>query len=295
MEMGNVTFDEYRIEDENIKYVKTSSDTGYFSGDIILKNTGSYIFLQNAVDEEDYVASCVQSLVEKDDTLKEHIKAVAVIVRTFVYNLLKSGIYILPDSLPQWHYRGYGNISDVVKNAVKETKGEILTYLGYPVFTSLTYCTGGFTVPYEEIFFDSLDYSVAVEDTFSLDCPYYQWETKIDKKLVCYKLNLKTIDSVKVLNKTIHLIPDTVAFYGDKEVKIRGIVLYQTFHPALLSPLFDLTVNGDSIYFKGHGKGILVGLPLWSSRKMAKSGKNYREILQYFYPATDILKVETSR
>lgn len=297
MNMGNVVFDEYRIEDENLKFLKTASDTGYFSGDIILKSAGEYIFIQNAVDEEDYVTSCVQSLIEENDTLKEHIKALSVIVRTYLYHLIANNMYILPDSLPQWVYKGQGAVNHYVKNAVKETKGEILTYLGNPIFTSLTYCTGGYTIPYEEIYNDSLDYSVAVVDSFSASCPQFKWIIKTSTRILCNKLNIKYIDSVIVKNKTLHLLPDTIVFFGDKVTAIRGPILYQALSPLLLSPLFDITLEGDSILFEGQGKGLLVGLPIWSSREMAKRGFTYKEILEYFYPAADLVKItnNTSR
>lgn len=294
MDMGNVAFDEYRIEDSNLKFLKTASDTGYFSGDIILKSTGNHIFIQNAVDEEDYVTSCVQSLMEENDTLKEHIKALAVIVRTYIYHLIANNIYILPDSLPQWVYKGQGAINQYVKEAVKETKGEILTYLGSPIYTSLTYCTGGYTIPYEEVYYDSLDYSAAVVDSFSTNCPQFKWIRKISVNIMCNKLNLSYIDSIIVKNKTVHLLPDTVVFYGNKEVVIRGPLIYQALNPLLPSPLFDITLEGDSIIFEGYGKGLLVGLPIWSSREMAKKGLNYREILSYFYPAADLTTITSS-
>lgn len=293
MEMGNVTFETYRIEDGIPKFIKTEYDTGYFSGDIILNNLGTYIFIQNVVDEEDYVASCVQNLLEKDDTLKEHVKALSVAVRTYIYHLLANRIFIIPDSLPQWQYRGIGYLDRIVQEAVKETKGEILTYLGYPIYSHVTYCTGGYTVPYEEIYFDSLEYSVVVEDPFSSSSPYYRWTKKLSTTLLCEKLGLQRIDSVKVQNRTVHLIPDTIVFFGNKALKTRGVILYRALAPALPSPLFDIAQNNDTLIFNGQGKGLLVGLPVWSSRVMAESGKTYRDILKYFYPVTEILKIDS--
>jgi len=295
MEMGGIALNEYRLEDPYLKFVKTPTDTGYYAGDIILKNVGGYIFLQNAVDEEDYVASCVQSLLEPEDTLKEHIKALAVAIRTYTYYLLANNIYILPDSLPFWQYKGLGRVTPLVKEAVKETRGEILTYLGRPIHALVTHSTGGYTVPYEEIFNDTLDYSVAVEDSFAHLSPYYTWEVDLPASFIVQKLNIGKLDSLKVANFTPHLIPDSIIFYGDKVEIVKGTTLYQSLSPLLPSPLFTLTLEKDTLRFSGKGKGTLMGLPITSSREMAKRGKSYTETLSYFFPVADLVNVGNLR
>lgn len=292
--MGGYTFEEYRVEDANTKFVKTAEDSGYFNGDLVLKCIGNSIYLQNIAEEEDYVLSCTQNVAGKDTT-KEYIKAIAVTIRTYLYHLLGENIYMLPDSLPYWKYTGIGNVSKNVKNAVEETKGEILTYLGLPIYPLITYCTGGFTVPYEEIFGDTLTYSISVEDTLSKTCPFFHWETKIPLSDIKYILGIDKLDSLKIVNFTTHLIPDTIIFYGEKSVILRGPALYQSLYPRLLSPSFQLEIRGDTLIFQGRGRGILIGLPLWSAKLMAIQGKTYKEILNYYFPVSEIKKITSSR
>ncbi len=293
--LGGYQFDEYKIEGKRLHYVRTEQDTGYFSGGLIIRQVGEWVFLQNVVDEEDYVASCTQYLVGAD-TLHEHIKAVSVVLRTFIYHLLSEGIYMLPDSLPYWKYTGISNASEYVKKAVQETKGEILIYLNKPIYPLITYCTGGFTVPYEEIFYDSVDYSIAVEDSLSLSSPYYSWEISLPKEKLIFMLGLERLDSIKTESYTIHLIPETIAFYdGDDVLRVKGVSLYQTLSPLLHSPLYRIEFKENNIVFKGHGKGILIGLPLWSSKKMAEKGYTYKEILNHYFPVSVLYKLDQSR
>jgi stage II sporulation protein D len=40
--------------------------------------------------------------------------------------------------------------------------------------------------------------------------------------------------------------------------------------------------------FEGKGYGHGVGLCQWSTQEMAREGKNYKEILSFFYPGTTI-------
>ncbi|MGB4238904.1 MAG: SpoIID/LytB domain-containing protein [Candidatus Hydrothermia bacterium] len=291
--MAELYFDEYRIEDEFTKFVRTEKDSGYFTGDIILKSAGNYIFIQNVVAEEDYVASCTQFLIEDVEPPEEYVKAVAVVIRTFVYHLAVNNIFFLPDSLPYWVYKGVGNLSSKVKKAAEETHGEVLLYLNSPIYPLITYCTGGFTVFYEEIFGDSIEYSVSVDDSYSSSCAYYNWEIKVPVNRIQHQLNLGRIDSIEVKNYTIHMIPDTILIFGDKTYQLRGVNLFQSLYPLLPSPLFQMEVVADTIIFNGKGKGHLIGLSLWGSKAMAVSGKNYKEILEHYFPVAILSKMKS--
>ena len=56
----------------------------------------------------------------------------------------------------------------------------------------------------------------------------------------------------------------------------------------LPSTNFTIEMNGNSIVFGGKGYGHGVGLCQWSALQMARERKNYREILSFFYPGTEI-------
>jgi stage II sporulation protein D len=47
-------------------------------------------------------------------------------------------------------------------------------------------------------------------------------------------------------------------------------------------------MDKEAVTFEGKGYGHGVGLCQWSALQMAKEGRNYREILSYFYPGTEI-------
>jgi len=50
--------------------------------------------------------------------------------------------------------------------------------------------------------------------------------------------------------------------------------------------------NRGEIIFKGRGWGHGVGMCQWGARGMALLGYNYREILKFYYPGTEIKKLE---
>ena len=53
---------------------------------------------------------------------------------------------------------------------------------------------------------------------------------------------------------------------------------------------FTLKIISDKVYFAGLGWGHGVGLCQWGMHELAKSGKNYKEILKYYYPQSEITK-----
>lgn len=52
------------------------------------------------------------------------------------------------------------------------------------------------------------------------------------------------------------------------------------------SDLYDIRDAGDEIYLQGKGSGHGVGLCQVGATQMAKEGKDYREILSFYYPGT---------
>lgn len=74
---------------------------------------------------------------------------------------------------------------------------------------------------------------------------------------------------------------------GVKE-KIRVASVYVAYGSSVerLLPNQDTTITGNSVTFEGTGSGHGIGLPQDSAIEMAKSGFDYREILNYYY--TDI-------
>jgi len=56
----------------------------------------------------------------------------------------------------------------------------------------------------------------------------------------------------------------------------------------LPSTWFTLRRKGNTFILNGRGYGHGVGLCQWGAQQMAKDGKNYKEILSFYYPGTVI-------
>ena len=52
---------------------------------------------------------------------------------------------------------------------------------------------------------------------------------------------------------------------------------------------FDIKKTGDNICLTGRGYGHHIGLCQWGARQMVRELKDYKEILQFYYPGTDFM------
>jgi len=57
----------------------------------------------------------------------------------------------------------------------------------------------------------------------------------------------------------------------------------------LYSHHFQVERDGTSWVFKGAGHGHGVGLCQWGARGLARSGKNFLQILDYYYPGSQVV------
>src|SRR5258708_29209937 len=56
------------------------------------------------------------------------------------------------------------------------------------------------------------------------------------------------------------------------------------------SDLYDLRNDGDHILFSGRGSGHGVGLCQAGAEEMARQGKDYKQILNFYFPGTHLWK-----
>ena len=93
------------------------------------------------------------------------------------------------------------------------------------------------------------------------------------------------INQIKVLERTNAGSVKTIQI-GDKKLSGRNI---RTLF-GLNSSNFDIGFENDTVVFKVKGYGHGVGMCQWGARQMAEKGKNYKEILRYYF---EDLQLET--
>lgn len=296
----NETFPMIPAKDEKIE--KLGSVKGdllvmgtHYTGVIDVWKGDNSLYIINELPIEDYIMDVVAVEVRPDWEM-DALKAQAVISRTYaLYQKKKNGnsIYHIASSVIDQVYKG-NNPDQRVSEAVEETKGEVLTFDNKPIEAFYHSTCGGKTEDPEVVFGKSYPYLKPVESPCDLS-PYAKWERNIQLSEIEEAL---TISGIKALSIKSYTSTERV-----KEVDITTDSGHTTISAVdlrkalgwknLPSTNFHLSRVGDALVFKGEGYGHGVGLCQWGALQMAREGKNYKEILSFFYPGTVIQLYES--
>ena len=210
------------------------------------------------------------------DYEEEMLKVQALLVRTTVYKEIEQ---LGEDILKQ---KGFGDISDIEGSWYKklekiwdETEDEVIMYQDKLALVPFHQVSNGKTRIGSEVL-GSEDYPYLKMK----ECPkdveaHNQMESKF---IQVTGAKVETYDSAGyALNVTIG------------EEKINGESFRETY--GLASSCFELQVfeKNTRVVTKGVGHGL--GLSQYTANEMAKEGKNYKEILQFFFEGTEVKEV----
>jgi stage II sporulation protein D len=269
-----------------------------YSGSIEVWKGGKALYIINEVPLEEYIKGVVSAEVRGNWDI-EALKAQAVVARTYaVYQKLhanKDLPYDLTSSVLSQVYKG-ANLSPEIARAVDETRSEILTYQGKPIIAFYHSTSGGMTEDAGEVFSESLPYLKPVRTDCELS-PYYMWEKVIPVAEIEKALDLKGITDIKIDAYTVSGRVKEFRVFVEKAldpvivpaIEVRKKLGWDRLPSTLITAL---SKNEGSFVFEGKGYGHGVGMCQWSALQMARDGKTYREILEFFYPGTVIRKYE---
>lgn len=274
---------------------KAIIDGSTYSGEIEIWKGSEGYFLINVVQLEDYVKGVVASEVGINWP-EEALKAQAVLARTYaVAHIIRNrtnNFYDVTSSVFHQVYREDEGTEEVEK-AVKDTRGQILIYQGEPIMAFYHACSVGKTEDPKEVFGREYPYLKPVEVP-STPSPYTLWEKKISFDVLKKALLMDKISEVKIVSYTNTGRVKEIEFSDGKNKKlVKATDLRRLLHwTALPSTMIkSIKVEEDGVVFEGNGYGHGVGMCQWCAFQMAQEGKNYKEILQYFYPGTEITTI----
>jgi stage II sporulation protein D len=258
------------------------------------KGVGSY-FLVNVVELEEYVKGVVASEVSIHWPI-EVLKAQAVLARTYaVAHILRNrtkNFYDVTSSVLHQVYKEHrGN--EAVEKAVEETKGEILTYNNEPIMAFYHACSVERIEDPKEVFGREYPYLKPLEVPFT-PSPYNFWERKISFEILEKALSMDKITDIEIVSYTTTGRVKEFKFTDGKTEKIikatdlRRLLNWTALPSTMIT---NMKVQEDGVVFEGRGFGHGVGMCQWCAFHMAQDGKNYKEILQYFYPKTNLSKI----
>lgn len=226
----------------------------------------------------------------------EALKAQAVAARTYTLKTLedkKMKDFDLYSDVRSQMYKGSVKIYDSVKQAVEETKGEVLKYKDELFYTYYHANCGGHTdsMPGAK---DPIKPLQGAKCGYCKESKSARWSTTLTKDTVNnflksngIKGNFKKIKTGAKYKsgraKTLYIITDKQKVYvGCNDFRISvGSTKFKS--------CFITDIDGLSFEGKGYGHG--AGMCQDGAKGMALDDKNYKEILETFYPSSDLVSI----
>ncbi|KPU44624.1 amidase enhancer precursor [Oxobacter pfennigii] len=202
------------------------------------------------------------------------------------------------DRIKAWEPVNAPKYWDKITKAVEETRGAILTYDAIPVMYPLYFSTSsGKTENSRDVFKGQYPYLVSVTSPNEEISPKFLTKATISNEEFVkkfsesqYKIKLdknKLSSQVKIIERTEGGSVKTVKV-GTKTIE--GTEMRKIL--SLNSANFTIEFNKNDITFTVLGNGHGVGMSQWGATAMAASGKNYEEILEYYYQGTKVNRIE---
>lgn len=250
---------------------------------------GAVLNCQNLVAMKDYINSVVGSETPIEFP-KEALKAQSVIVQTRMQRY-KIGDD-LNDSTEKQVYFGIDNERKIVIDAVQESWGQKLTFAGKPVTAFFHSCCAGGTS--SSSYFTGKPISQACD--IGVKCNHCNrsmfWkETKhripLNQYLKEFKEGVPTISKRDSLGRPLRI---KYPSYKEEQAYDFWIRFGQAFGwDKIPGTRFEIQkVNEAEIEVTSRGAGHGVGFCQWGACGLAAQHKNYKEILQFYFPASKI-------
>lgn len=176
-----------------------------------------------------------------------------------------------------------------VRQAIEDTNAEVLTYGGELIYATYFSCAGDATEPALAVWGEDVPYLQSVPSPGEENAVYYTDSKTFSAEEFQNALGVRlegTVDSwFGQVTYTAGGGVDTLSICG---IPYRGTTLRTLLQ--LRSTDFTVTVQNGQIRFRTKGYGHRVGLSQYGANAMAKMGKNYMEILTYYYTGAEIVQ-----
>jgi len=257
----------------------------------------------NELDLEDYLRGVLPS--ETNPGWKDNaLKAQAVVSRTYaLFKMIENhgeSFAVSSDVLSQV-YGGVKLEKASTNLAIEETAGEILVYKGkiFPAFFHST--CGGATTKTENAWPVKPHPALRGGSCgFCNESPHYRWKANFTEKelLAALKKNGHPVSAILKLNAKELDESGRPRFFEIEhpagKIKVPANDFRLAVSPMKMKSVFIQRIvrDGDVFQFVGRGWGHGVGMCQYGDKKMAELGYNYRQILDYYFPGAEIIRLD---
>ncbi len=269
-----------------------------YRGRISFRINSKKLDVVNNVELEDYLKGVVPNELGPSNPT-ESLKAQAIVSRSFALanlNKYQKLGYNLNDTTSSQVYRGFGSEKEATNKAIEATKSLVCYFNGSVANTIFGASSGGVTADAAEVWGGkSQSYLASFVDEYS----DYPWNLEIDGEELSKKLSnlgIGRVNTLGILSRDSSGRVEKLTAIGSNGTKeLSGNTLRSTLGSTKFkSTLFNFQ-GGDfinlvgNIKISGNGYGHGVGLSQYGAVNMAKAGKNYEEILKYYFRGVEIV------
>lgn len=212
---------------------------------------------------------------------KEALKAQAVLVRTEVYKklgeegsdaALEETFWTEQQMKDAWGASGYSSNYSKLKDAWRDTEGQVLLYEGKPAATPFFRLSNGSTRDGKEALgSDEYPYLKIVECPLDVEAPE--------------QIQTVTVDAMDAEVGKCDTVGYVLSVKVGKE-SVSGEEFRTNYH--LASSCFTLQNYNGKLRITTRGEGHGLGMSQYTANEMAKEGDTYDEILEYFFDGTEL-------
>lgn len=256
----------------------------------------------NEIKIEDYIQGVLPHEVNPHWGM-EALKAQAVASRTYaLFKAIenKDNRFALSKNVLSQVYGGKNSEHELTNQAVKLTRGQVLTYKG-KIFPGYFHSTCGGTTT-------RADYNWSVEEHPSLkgvkcdfcrESKHFRWTAEMSLKEMekaLKKQGLSVFGLKKIATADIDesgrarnfLITDSK---GKKKLPANDLRVWVDPFKLKSTLISSIDITGDKAMIRGKGWGHGVGLCQYGIKKLAELGYSYENILEHYYPRSEIFTV----
>ncbi len=258
---------------------------------------------------EEYISGVLEGEIPMSWPI-EVLKAQAVVSRSYaIYLMKKEGKKVLGTDVMNQVWREPKNSRS--RLAVRETRGWVLVFPTGDIAPGFFHSTcGGYTENAWEVWSGdpNLRYIKGVKCGKCYDSPHFFWRRKMKfRKFMDILKHLRDpisytikksdfVERISVERTTSGRVSAVIFNEGAQNLLyISGEEMRKTI--GLPSTFFTFEIverenaGNKTIYFYGRGFGHGVGLCQWGAKKLAEEGKNWREILKFYFPLLGLKKI----
>ena len=189
----------------------------------------------------------------------------------------------------------YEAYSALIREAVEESDGEIVTYKGNPISAIFHAVSSGKTESAEDVWGSAIPYLLAVDSPWDRENAKYETEVSLENE------EFKDVFLAKYPEAVFPELPEgwiesvvRSASGGIREMTVAGVTLtgrnFRNLY-GLRSANVTFSFEEGEIRMTVRGYGHGVGMSQYGARGMALEGKTAREIVTWYYTGTEVEKL----